>query len=498
MPGPRGALVGLGVVVTALGAPAAQAGKRTAISAATPIGGPVFAGEAVVWAEQGPRGVDVKIRRARNRPRLVARLRRRTTGPFERIYLAASRTRIGLVRDVLISQPRGESRVMTETWTGPVAGPLRRTSACRLSYPLPGVAVSGEVVAFVGENCGRDYVVVRDYARGGRPERIDASANPARPVAGGLRIAGRFLAWRTSDPNVVETGELSGVTVYDRETGHEAYRVRTRRDGTGIGIMQVDLQDDGKLVAFANRDVYGWADGPGCADAERAHAWWAIEDPRPHCVPPPAGIVEPSLAPARPRVAGDAFVRIEPAGPGRVALALVSLSGTTRPVAVVRNGQLIGGSHGGAFDDANWFDFDGRRIGWAERGCYRGTIFVADVAGPPAPPAGGSNVCRIRVRGPREIRAGRSGAIRVPVICPRGCVGQVAVRLPVSERNRALADVAYDLRPGAHSLRFELSRRHQRKLQLEGRMTANLFFSTRRLDAGHHFKAIRLTLLRPR
>jgi len=429
---------------------------------------------------------------------VVARLRRRVRSPsvFERIYLAASRTRIGLVRDVLIRFARDDSRVVTETWTGPVAGPLRRTSACRLPYVLPGVGVSGEVVAFVGESCGRDAVVVRDYARGGKPERIDASANPARPIApGGLRVAGRFLAWRTYDPNVGESGELSGVTVYDRVARREKYRVRTRRAGTGIGVMQIDLQDDGKLVAFANRDVDGWADGPGCADAERAHAWWSIEDPRPHCVPRPVGVFDPWLAPARPRVAGDAFVRIEPAAPGRTALALVSLSGSSSPVALLRDGWLIGGSHGGSFDDSNWFDFDGRRITWAERGCHRGTIFVADVAGEPSPPSGGSVICNLRVRGPREIRAGQRGGVRVPIVCSRGCVGQLAVRLPASERNRRLADLAYDLPPGIHSLRFRLSRRHLQRLQRDGEMTAQFFFSTRRLDGATHSKSIPLRVI---
>ena len=179
------------------------------------------------------------------------------------------------------------------------------------------IDADGDLVVYT--RCRREHnVVLYDVVR----RRVVEELAIRRYCCSDLAVAGRYLAWASGLGNVV--------TVYDRIRRRIAYRAYL---GAPDYLAAIDLQRDGTLaVAHAGRIV-----------------WFSRAQPRPHEVPIRA------LQPPRLRLVDDRLLTLErrPAG---AALVLLDLRGRRRVVA----------GFGGRTSTAAEFDFDGRRVTWAE------------------------------------------------------------------------------------------------------------------------------------
>ena len=377
----RRLLLASAVVILALPGSASALTWSTRAGPYLPGSGPRLGGDAVVWADGTSRGgYRVFLARRGGKTRTVADVDRPPGGLSYAIRIAASADRVA-VQQGTVSRTAGPGTSPTttplEVLSGPLSGGLsqlaRRSSD---SPPERDIDVDGQVVVYPAPDAS-DAARVTDFGAPGSPTTRIVS-----PVGSGLRLAGRYLASIVS----------SDVVVRDWTTGAELYRV------TGVapsGGGDIDLQSDGKVAFTLGGGV----------------AWASPQAPFPHRLPvPPRG-------PAAVRISGDrvVFVRSVAGDPPVPTGELLSsdLQGHVRVLAR----PVIPGT----FED--YFDFDGRQVAWAERGCTGVTIRVQDEADRSRLPK--SERCRLRLT--RRPRLHRRGLVTLTADC-RGLVPRCLVR----------------------------------------------------------------------
>lgn len=180
--------------------------------------GPVFAGEAVAWAELPLR---IMVRDA-------AGVRALPMFPPNAAYT----TEIDASAEIVAAH-RHLGNVREGSWTdlayGPLSGPFGRHDSCDALYPR-GLRVTG---GYVAQWCPQGTVVT-DPATG--------SAGQTTYEQRGV-VGGRFIAQIRADE----------IVVTDRFTGQEQFRVRAP-----ASYRRIDLAEDGTL-AFSDPAGVGWA-----------------------------------------------------------------------------------------------------------------------------------------------------------------------------------------------------------------------------------------------
>lgn len=126
--------------------------------------------------------------------------------------------------DAMVGKPRGPFR------------PLSRKAYCPDESGIS-VDVDGAAIAFAETFCrrgvARERIAVRQSA-GGRDTQLENTVS-GNECCGGVRMAGRFVAWRDN----------GSIVVYDLSLGRVAYRARVWRKAW----VEFDVQRNGKLVA---------------------------------------------------------------------------------------------------------------------------------------------------------------------------------------------------------------------------------------------------------
>lgn len=287
------------------------------IEAAPIHGGPVLAGDGVLWSEVGDRRERVHLRHGGSTRTLLDLPQRERYGWAE---IAASREWFALLR---LSWNKSDPTWPLDLHHGSHEGST-------VEMPLCGgrsaVAITGRATAL---RCASKIVVSEDGER--REHAIPEDA----PFA----IAGAFLAYRTREE----------VVVLDRTTGAERYRVAAPvfywfQPGLSPGVDQpaLDLREDGTVV-FDTK--------------ERDVAWASEAEPRPHRL---------SLVGSDIRIAGDRVAAAERTNDQRDVRVQV------RTLADEPLDRLEG---------LPWraWDFDGRRLAWRVRPCALSSVVVIAV-----------------------------------------------------------------------------------------------------------------------
>jgi hypothetical protein len=396
--------------------------------------GPVLAGSSVVWADARPGEGGFALRSASaagGAPTTV-----REFGAAEGLVLtpslAASPERI------VLSYATGDS---SELWrsrtvlTGPPGGALTELDAgCRLGGipDVPRVAdVSAQAVAFPRcDASGRQASFVRDHAA---PVTMDEQVPAGSP--GGLRVAGRYLAWL--DPGGGQLENRADVVVYDRTIRSVVYRVARG----SMSIRDLDLQADGK-VAFTFT-------APGGSGVQIA--WASPAEPTAHVLALPAAQSHHA------RIASDR-IGFE-SGPSTSRLprtvGVAGLGGSVTTLATDAESDI-------SRDD---FDFDGSRAAWWSYDCTQAQINVA-AADAPARPAGPRSGCALRLRGRPRVESGR--IVRLAVDCFGFALGECQTqRVTLTAGGGRKAQV---VGRGKSARRIELGSTGRRTLRERGRL----------------------------
>lgn len=371
------------------------------------LGGPVFAGDALVWGRPARDGFEIVT----NRPyREKVRLIRFRAPAYDRGYyadLSGSPGRIGVSLDVSTCADSGACKYgdyghpYTAALTGPPRGPFDvLASGCDVygydeANDAPPIEVDGQVIAYA--DCDNS-VHVRDATPGAAPPGRDY------PPAERIKLAGSFIARQAVDGSVT--------TVSNWREGADLFSVPTAR---------FDLQDDGTL-AFTT------ADGQDVA-------WASVSDPTAHVI-------------ARARDASPRVYR------NRIAYSWRDnpLSVRTRSFEVRSlDGDLVAStSDSTAQTDA---DFDGFRLAWIDKPCEQGQLVVWDGAGSPPTIPGACPLPKV------ETDSARFNANLHPTVvlaCGRfeelGCGGLIGVRHPSYRHARPRRGVAtfwsFEVDPG--------------------------------------------------
>jgi hypothetical protein len=329
----------LGVAVLGAGSArpiSAPAGEGTVL-----VGGPVLAGDGVVWLER--EGDEIRLERALPglRPRVLLR---QAIGDGWLEDVAASASVVAVERRTVICPPPNppiaytcsERRAVLETGSRGGFRTVAPTDDCGggSSSSPTSVDASGTAVALGLNLClapddrrrrvvlvrldRPDPIVLCDADEFGLPSRCDGYA----------RVAGRFVAWREG---------RSAIVVFDTRAGKVASRPLVPR------IVSFDLQADGKVAA---------AYYPGDAGMPATVAWHAAGGAGRTL---PFRIVGANGHDPDVRIAANHILAERDLGKGGSALVVSDLAGRTTRIArfkaaVRRDGGL---------------DFDARRVTWA-------------------------------------------------------------------------------------------------------------------------------------
>ena len=257
------------IALTLTFAPAAAA---ETVAQRTPVVGPVFAGDAVAWGEESPRGATRVMLGAPGRESvLVYRLAPATARKTERSFsgmhsaFAASATRFAALlttATVIFAESDSVSTATTDAAVGgPLRGPVGIFAGC---LPRRGDLGCGATCAFIQ---GVDVDGARTAVASSTRVACDEREVPPRhavtvhdgartvTVTGGegfriadVELAGRFVAWvedSVSGPEVLR--------VHDLERGAEVVRL-TGRDVDARTFWAIGLQADGTVAAtFSGR-----------------------------------------------------------------------------------------------------------------------------------------------------------------------------------------------------------------------------------------------------
>lgn len=284
-----------------------------------------------------------------------------------------------------------------------MAGPASRTARCRVDNLRP-IAVDGDVVAYGGAACdpNRASLGVRDFSPGSTGGLRVFMGSP-RVQFDPVKLAGRHVMGAVSTERGDDPTEEGELVVWDWTTGAEIYRIRGPRS---LGTF-TDLQADGKATAIYN------AGEPKVLGGADTVAWFSPAEPRPHVLPvrPCEGSVF---------IADDRLLFSRPA-PGRACEPVLSdLAGSDVQPLRYGTGQAV----------PRVESFDGRRIAYTVPGC-RGSALVVDAIAELSeqrPPVRDRCVARLPRRGV-AVRADPTGAFSLPIACPRGCTGELELRL---------------------------------------------------------------------
>jgi hypothetical protein len=413
--------LGLAAAATADAAP-----RR--VARAEPAGGPVLAGNSVVYAGVNARH-QVEVRRVAPNGRTTV-LARMGTHRFEGDppFVALTASAIHVAADRIVVPGTDVFRYTETALTGPLDGPLAALDFhCRPPQnQIPAddadqpFSIDGGRLAFVREACAngvRDRrVVIRDLATG-----VESAGIPTSGV--GVALAGRYVAF-------LDPADDEAVQVYDLERGAAAY------SAPNSSRVAFDLQSDGKL-ALADY-------GDSACDGNIA--WYSVTDPRRHPVEPQCGALTP-MAIEDDRILSSTGRRLR----------VTQIGGATRTV------DLPVDSEG-----PDTLDFDGERLVFGEKGCSpdTGSVWLVSLADrdtqvPDRPR------CRIAWgRGPLTVD--RRGRVAPTLSCPNGCRG--SARLVRGNRSYASAD-------------FELRAGQAQRLRMRVRAVRSLFGRKRSVSA---------------
>lgn len=318
-----------------------------------PVAGPLIAGSDTVWIERVARG-GVTVKAMASRGGTARTVFRHDSVPAHRLepLLAAAPGRIGLELELAGTTPSTGSGT-AGTFTGPLDGPFEELPRCFPSLLLD-VAVTEDAVAYHSPTDGTcRQLVVRDLSTplSHPPRQLDRDAFA-------VRLAGRYVAWLERAESTGLPPGLSDIAVYDRVEDRELYRVDHRMLPPPGRIVGLDLQADGKVVFVSYRERRA----NGRLVTSEHIAWASPAEPRPHMLP------LPTRRHYEARIAGD-----------RIAFVGSNTTRPSEPRAPVFDGELglsdLGGRsriHRKPVESrvyAETFDFDGRRLAWAELMC---------------------------------------------------------------------------------------------------------------------------------
>jgi hypothetical protein len=403
-------------------------------SVLTRIAGPVLAGTHVVWAES-----------RRDRTYGIERLD--DTGAAEigqigsatGLQLAAAGSRVAYARHD-ISCPAGcpdPVPIADEIAVGSINGDFAPLDSCPptqagCAYPnnqRRDVAVTEDAIAFRPAGYNQTRVIVRHFDPAGGDSETSFDDAGRR-----FALAGPYLAVSAGH---LPVGSAGRVDVYDHRNGAPVYSLQRASD-------PVDLQADGKLLYFSERGL-AWAS----PDEPYAHPLTRLAPPSKY----PDGLYLEGM-----RFAGDRIVLAW--NDGR--FVIKDLAGATRvsPAVAGRIGQ---------------FDFDGRRLVWAQRPCAVISVSSWDIADRHFP---GVPLRRCPLpsmsAGTRPDRLGRI-TVRLRCLSDRlhGCPGYF--ELTMHDRRygevRAGGDGFYELFPGKSGCVYvPLQDRTQQRLRHAGRL----------------------------
>lgn len=351
---------------------------HSATRAKPPAYGPMLSGSRAVWAERRrDGGFDVQVATAGGSASLLLSFHPPPGGALIP-ELAASPSRVVVASGVGEAGPRGASWGARDVYTAAIGASAEQLgSRCDIfgTPDLPrAVDVSGNALVYPRCDGDGQYVHVRDYSTAAP---VDEQVPGAQP-GGGLRIAGRYVAWLDNGGD--EVANVTGITVYDRLAGRISYHIK--KGSVGQGVHELDLQTDGKLT-FS----YQTSDG-------QRIAWASPAEPRRHTLP---------LRNANPydvRIAGDriAFQVGPTVFAGAVfpaTIGITDLEGHAR--------TLAKRAEGGLFSED--FDFDGTRLAWWSYGCSHALIHQVAASAPPSftPPRSG---CPLRFTSSPRLESG--------------------------------------------------------------------------------------------
>lgn len=340
---------------------------------------------------------------------------------------------------VLARNARGRERDLdvdaSQLFAGPLGGPLEPLALCGRGPAVASADVDGDLQALQGVDCVPDRTVIRDLGRGGRTVRtIDGP--------GAVVLGGRWLA-RVRE--ITEAGVVRrAVSVEDARTGDVLTDLRL--DDLVFGL---DVQDDGTAVLQRPSEDDDAVRGP-CDSRVTVVAPGAATTqdlPGRVCATVPARI-------ARDRVA---YARVL----GRYGEELVVSSRSGGDVRAVAR-----------FPDTSQLEevvYDGERVAWLESRCLGGNTLRVASASEAATPYQAPR-CSPRIG--RSLRV-RGRYVRVPLSCPRGCVGRLGIERPTFVQ--AGRSPRFRIRPGGSAtVRIALSRRGLAVLRRRGALRVTL------------------------
>ncbi len=461
--------LGLGAVVLLVAAPGAPAltmmrlptpGLSPFPSKVTLVGGPLFAGSAVFWAEgpgsaygdtsdQGPLSVVVANRAGQR----GAALTLPTVGPgrSQRLTsLAASPTRLAAVRVDSPDDNGGGS--VSETYIRAPDGVHQVERVTGSGRAINQVAVDGDTVA-LGGGCGPDAISLSNAPDGTPGEHVPLAASSC---VKGLKLAGRYLAYtivniEPAQPPDYRARNSERLVVWDRQAGREAYSF-SLPDLVGApdfkplestDALDFDLKADGtlavgintlqrKAVTYPTGGAFG---GPISSPEFVSHLFWfSPSQPYPHTVPvemwgPYISMSGGLIALRRFSPHEDVVIDLE----ANVIDRFDRLDTPSRPAPIA---------------------FDGSELAWFTRAGKPPSAFIArdtfpttpPAIGPPALEVGRQAAVRFRLSQPASVvvkiyrcargRRGRScrGAHRIGSLTGRGRVGVNRLRLAAKTR----------------------------------------------------------------
>lgn len=205
------------------------------------VGGPVWAGERVMWVQRGPSGHDRLMLGAPGEPARSVHLFDDGVASPEYL-LSASATHVAVVRSVSGVDLLGETlKLQADIYAGPIGGPLALRPGCRVADfdSGPYAAVSGAVLAIGGCRPDLDALTLTNLATGVATVRHPHDL-------GEVRAAGPYVAYGNSDE--AAPNQRSGrITVLNAETGEAVYSVAEGEEGDFL-VLGFQLQPSGAVV----------------------------------------------------------------------------------------------------------------------------------------------------------------------------------------------------------------------------------------------------------
>ena len=388
--------------------PVARA-ERTKVADAVALGGPVFAGDRVVFGSDYQGQLHENVVEPNGNRRLV-----RVLGPVPPPVepVAAEDGQYDFLRAKFQASPAIVATGVQHAagWrdlahvaegrldAGPLDGPFTDLTSCGHGWDRD-FAVDGERVAFTRldpSSCSlysNAQIVVRDMGMGKETVIEKRAPVMAYGDASSMQLAGPFVAWIEADS---VAGPQGAIVVHDLRTGAER-RVpatddfRLRADGAVVQLAPAGSASPDCL----SLDLVG----PGAADRRRLDDCALL------------GVLDLDGR----RVA---YVRGRPATKKRGSageLVVADTDGSARPVPVV-----TWSGHRGVVASA---DLQGRRLTYAIAGCSRrsgGAIYVDELAGRPAQERVNCSARLTR----RSLRLQKDGSFAYRFACPSGCSGE--------------------------------------------------------------------------